>query len=531
MRCIICNTELSNDQDKCPTCGLILKKENTEERDIGSKPVVLKKEELNNINELLIKKDKNKKQSNLNKKNKTKNNIDINNVKLKDDSSTKNESIKSNESIEDDLVRDIERISKELEVVNKSIIYEKDKIDNLREEEKKKKQRDKIDKILTNDHIDMLASAITDEIVEGINAKNELDKKNQSFNVDLSKTIAISPQKDLSDLNNISLIDDINKQIDMVNQEVEKTDEDETGAEIAQDTYVSYDKEDIKDTIKSRKRILLFTGIAVLVLIITLVALWLITTPFTKKEVASVDYVQKINSAMNDYYKTNDLDDVLLVLEEVKNNKEAVKKIQSKTRVICDSWVLLYFDEEAKDKNEFEEVTSRYKNLLEGLYRYAIVKNDTNLVRALTEKDYNDLSIQFDNIYSDSSLYYEALELYNDKDYNKAYYIFDRIDSTNSYYDKSVSYAKKIINNILEAMKEDINKIETGIELLDDSGKLEKYSNIEQIIIDYNGLYVYIDLSDNEIYQSLLGKYTSKVSEYTEKVLNDDPQGSVSPID
>ena len=128
--------------------------------------------------------------------------------------------------------------------------------------------------------------------------------------------------------------------------------------------------------------------------------------------------------------------------------------------------------------------------------------------------------VQFNNIYNDSAIFYEALELYNAKDYNKAYYMFSRVEDSNSYYEKSVTYLSIIEEDIINMIKKDISKLEKNIDTLEDSEKLKIYTSIEQIIISYNNLYVSVSLNEKNSYQELLSLYTSKVSDYTDKVIN-----------
>ena len=139
----------------------------------------------------------------------------------------------------------------------------------------------------------------------------------------------------------------------------------------------------------------------------------------------------------------------------------------------------------------------------------------------MTEKDYEELMIQFNDIYNDSAIFYDALELNKAKDYNKAFYMFSRVEESNSYYEKSVTYLSIIVEDIIEMINKDISKLEKNIDTLEDSEKLKVYTSIEQIIISYNNLYVSVELNEKNDYQELLSLYTCKVSEYTDKVIKE----------
>lgn len=560
MKCLVCNTELRKGAKKCPNCGFVVNKQSEDDLKTSQMfsdrkkldkdkyhTIVLLQEQLDSIRELLDedeKKEKDKTKKSSNKK--------VNNKK-------KEKTI--DEKTKDELVQDIERISKELEEVDKDIEENKEFIELIRSEEEKEK-KEKIEnskkrkeektleeRILMTDHIDKIADAISDEISDSIassvnkanievefqskkstKSKKEKDlDKTKEFEIDLSKTIAINSLGNTKELDRFSLIDDINNQIDEANRKAKEEKAAKEDNLIVEDVEVEKNIEELNNSIDTRRKVLVFTGVAVLVLVFTLVAIWFATEPNFNNKKAVVDPLNQITEEMKNYYNTSDIDNILYLLEDIKNDKELVTKFQAKTRTICDSWVLLYLNEEVDSKDSFEKSTAKYKELLDGLYRYAIVKNDNGLVRALTEKDYNDLLIQFDNIYSDSVIFYDALELYNENDYNKAYYMFNKIDSTNSYYEKSVTYSNKILDDIIATLLSDIEKLEANIDSYDNARKLEIYSNIEQIIIDYNSVYSNIDLTSNEDYQEILSKYTSRVSEYTEKVLNDfSSQGSVT---
>ena len=422
-------------------------------------------------------------------------------------------------------------LKKKRDTSEDTIVLLKKQIDDIQnllvEEEKKSKPIRKRKKMSSKEKQEVLQKV--EEIIElpkekkTKETKKDIKKEVKDIEVDLGKTIAITKVKDDEGLD---LVEEINKQIEEVNEEakvekkqVEETEKIDTDKEnlLVGETSDEVETVEKDNDIKNRRNILLATGAVVLVFIIIVFSVFMFSN--TKTQQIQIDYAYKMNTALETYYETENIDDIIYILEEVKNDSEKVSEVQAKTKIVCESWVLLYLNEEVDNKENFEEATTKYKGLIEGLYRYAIVKTDTNLVRALTEKDYDELLKQIDNIYSDSSIFYDALELYNQKDYNKAYYMFSRIEESNSYYDKSITYNNKIIDNIMNLIENDISKLEQNIDELDDSEKLKVYTSIEQIIIDYNNVYSNVELSDNNSYQELLSKYTSKVAEYTDIVV------------
>ena len=337
--------------------------------------------------------------------------------------------------------------------------------------------------------------------------KNNLDLTDLNEDVSLEKTIAISNSE------NLSFIDEINKQIDSVNMEV-KEESDILNEKNTQEN-------DVLATVESfekRKKIFMVVGFVILLFSIIAFILFMVLD-FLRDKNDELDYVVEIDRAMQEYYDTTDINDILFVLEDIKNDKEVLKDVQAKTRTICNSWILHYLDEDINSKDEFEEVSKRYKDLIEGIYSYAFVKEDDEYIRLINESEYFDLLEQIDIIYNNGIEFYEAYDFYIKRDYNKAYYMFSKISNDNSYYDKSITYKDKIVIEILELLVKDISKLEENIEELDDIGKLERYTYIEEIILEYNNIYEVIVLNKNIEYQNILSKYTSKVSEYTEKVM------------
>lgn len=327
---------------------------------------------------------------------------------------------------------------------------------------------------------------------------------------ELDKTVSISSLSDTKELKDLSLIDDINKQIDTINEEENKEDV-EINEESKEENLSS------KESFYKRRKVLFITGIVSLILAIIIISVLLLKKDNNDNDIVT-DYLKEYETALQTYYDTEEIDDVIYVLESVKNDEAKVKKIQSKTRVIFDSWVLLYIDEEADSLDEYDEITDKYKKLLNGLHTYAIVKLDDNYITALTDYDYEELRKQIENVYSDCIVFFDALSYYNEKDYDRAYYMFDVIDENNSYYERSKSYKNRILNNVIALLDNDINKITLGIDELTDEAKLQKYVSVEEVIISYNSVYSNLNLNDNKEYQELLNLYTSKVSEYTDLV-------------
>lgn len=489
MKCLKCGYIHRNDQVTCPSCGFSLLRDGDMEK-FRKEEIFANSEE---ANKTLI--DLRKRLDAISE------DIPVEEVSISSSKSPKKKS--SSKRKKDDLesteeraiIKEIESLTKDLELVDKKVEEESQIIEQLIDDKKVNLLKDE-------------DSSLYEEVDDG-----DLFTDTKEF-INLEKTIAISLNEDTKELEGLSLIDDINKQIDDVNEEAE--------VELSSKNKIEIIEEPEKTPVKKegvlKKKVFLLTGVVIVAFMFTLLVFFWAVSRGSLGQESKVNYVDNMNVAMQTYYETEDIDDIIFILTEIKNDETKIKELQAKTRTICDSWILLYLNEELEDVEGFENATIKYKNLIERLYSDATVKSDDGIIRALTEKDRDDLIKQLDDIYSDSALFYDALELYNKKEYNDAYYYFNKIDKENSYYEKSVSYCNSIIDKIIEFINNDIEKLEEGIDTLDDDSKLRVYTSIEQIIIDYANVYFNIPLSDNTEYQELLGKYTSKVSDYSSVV-------------
>lgn len=358
------------------------------------------------------------------------------------------------------------------------------------------------------DNIELIEK-MEQELSKTIELKTTKKKKRDVREVSLDETIAINVLND----NNFTLLDEINKQIDNINEEAQE--------ELSKYDNTEFDAEQelaSLESFKKRRKVLVITGIASLTLIAFMLILFIISGNIrSNPPTGIVDYNQSLIQSLNTYYETSEIDDLLYLMENVKDDEDKTKELQDTVKNTCYSWVLKYKEEDVSSSTEFEELTLKYKGLIDGIFRYALVKKDDYYIRALHETAYDELMLQFDQIYTDSLDFYEAIDFYNDKDYNKAYYMFSRIESDNSYYDKSITYMNKIHENIMELLNKDVTKIEKEIDTLSDEEKLNIYLLIEETILEYNNVYS-VDLNECYEYQELLTTYTNKVSQYTDIV-------------
>jgi len=331
----------------------------------------------------------------------------------------------------------------------------------------------------------------------------ELDLPELKSEEELEKTRAISKDED------DSLLDDIKR-------EIEKEDTGESEITEKETTSIL----NTKESYKTRKAIL---GFCVLLTMSLIVVTTIILSVQRKKnsDIVAENYMISYEKALKTYYDTNDIDDVIVLLQKNKDNKKVLEEYQEKTRVTCDSWLLLYVSERVDNLKDFETVTKKYEDFLYGLNKFAVVKVENEEVKALTDSDYLELSNQLSNIYDDSIVFFDALKVYEEKDYNKAYYMFEMINSSNTYYDKAQSYLNNIEENVLYLLKSDIEKIEKGIDGLTKEEQIKRYTQIEQIIIGYKDVYLGLNLSLNKEYNKIVQEYRDKLKNISEDEINE----------
>ena len=345
-----------------------------------------------------------------------------------------------------------------------------------------------------------LLEKMEDNLSKTIELKTTKKKKIDESDVSLEETIAINAI-------NRSLLDDINKQIDSINEDA-KREEEKIKQLLAEAEHLN-----TSESFSKRRRVLIITAIFSMLFMFAISVVYIFSEYYLAEPGVPVEFSDSLKKSLNNYYETNDIEPIVTLLEQSKRNEERVLELQFEVKISCQSWILRYSQTEVKNKKEFEELSAKYRKLIDDLYTYAIVKNEVHSIRALNEPDYDELIEQFNDIYSDGTVFYEAMDYYNTKDYNKAYYMFNKIEENNSYYDDSAKYINSVYERIIELLEKDIEKITKDIGTLSDEDKLSIYILVEETIIEYNNVYD-VDLDNNSEYQEILNFYSNKVNEY-----------------
>lgn len=388
------------------------------------------------------------------------------------------------------------------------------------------------------DDID-LELPILKEDAKKLDEKDMLDSLSSKFDneEDLEeKTGIIEPIRE----DELSFVDEINRQTELVNNEEYESNEDsdslldlnqpieeninnEFNIEVSEEESMeekkgsSFISLESPESVKKRTNILIITGIISLVVLAFLgITIKLFSGNNSKPK--EDGYSEILEKALNTYYETEKVDDIIYILEDYKKDNEVILDIQDKVKEKSDSWLNIYSETEYSASEEFENQTAKYRSLIRGLYEYANVKEDNAYIRALSDSDFNEVNQRLEDLYNDYKIYYEAIDLYNKKDYDKSYYMLEQIDDENSCYVNARLYMDRIMSNVVGIMKLDISNIEETTLNMTNKEKLEVYSQIEKIIKDYNEIYSNLDLSKNGEYSNLLTTYQDKVSAYTEKI-------------
>ena len=339
---------------------------------------------------------------------------------------------------------------------------------------------------------------------------NSLAQKFDKDDVSLEKTRTIKPVEDKEEF---SLLNDINKQIETVNEEAKA----ETVTQEVKNTVEEKKEEplslDTKTSVNKRTKVLLVTVGMVLVLAIAIA--FTISAMAGSSKAQTSDIEEKLDQALQVYYDSGKTEEITDMLDEYKSNDTIIETIHDKIKDKSLEWLDTYFETEYISQAEFNSQTTRYKDLYRGLFEYAIIKDGSSYIRALDSGDYDELTKKIDDNYVDSRIFYEAIDLYNNKDYNKAYYALNQVSNNSAIYTKTRIYIDRINSNVLGLLKADIAKIEQDTTNLSDSDILKMYSQIEQIIIDYDRLYSNLELDKNKDYSDLLQEYKTKVASYS----------------
>lgn len=291
----------------------------------------------------------------------------------------------------------------------------------------------------------------------------------------------------------------------------EKENEEDKDENVAEDKIITIET---TESVKKRKKILVITSLIFLLLVVIGSTFAFILSK-NEEAVEAKDYETRLKDALQSYYDNEDIDSLVYLLEEYKNDNDAVEKMQLQTKTACDSWIISYTNAEPNNFDEFDEITDKYRNLIINLNEYAKVTKDNQPLKYLKDSDREELIKKIEDIYNDGEDYVKGIALYNEKDYNRAYNSLKNVESDNAFYSKSTEYLDKIYNNVLELLENDIKKLENSIDSLNDRAKEIRYRQIVYIINEYNNVYSTLNLNSNEKYQNIIKEYNSKYSKYS----------------
>ena len=342
--------------------------------------------------------------------------------------------------------------------------------------------------------------------------KKEVDEPEEDEPIEesIEKTRAISP---FHDDNELSLVDDIYREIE---KDTGKSPDLNIGDDVNFSDNTANSILSSKESISKRKIVLTICGILTVVAIVLTTIIISINREKTEGKAETATYAESFDSALNTYYETGEIDNVVYVIERYKNDAKIVEELQKKARLKCDTWLQNFLNDKFEDKEEFDKATKKHEEILFGLNNYAVARvDDDRTIKVLLDSDYLELSNRLNLMYDDSVPFFDAMVFYKSKDYNKAYYMFEKVDKNNVYYDKSQYYLIKIVDNVLAILKKDIAKIEESMNEIPTEEKFIKLAQIEEIILGYDSVYLELNLSKNDDYNKILQDYRDKINELT----------------
>mgnify|MGYP002870229347 CR=1 FL=1 len=200
---------------------------------------------------------------------------------------------------------------------------------------------------------------------------------------------------------------------------------------------------------------------------------------------------------INSYYKDNDNTKLDKILENI-NDEDTEKEVQSKTKEAILQHINDELNKEYDNDNDFNKTVENLKTTISTIYNYRLKNKNYSLIK---EEDYNELINSIENLKISNNRYFSGQELYEAKEYDKAYKELSRISSANAYYTNSQQLKKKIISEIIDIIKNDVEKMTTE-ELTE-----EKKAEIRELFKTYCDLYPNVPLNTDEAYIALYNQY------------------------
>lgn len=228
--------------------------------------------------------------------------------------------------------------------------------------------------------------------------------------------------------------------------------------------------------------------------------------------------VKKVEDNLESYYKNysannnKELVEIGEILKSNKENSKVLNNIKDTTHKIMEKWVK-NFNTDYKDKEELLNNYNKVSGALKDIYHYY-----NGLEYMLNSELYNKYYEELQKLNSSKMSYLNGKEYENKNDEYNAYFNYQKVIEEDSYYKE----ASKFVN---EYVKDEISKLKEGaesfIKINDDSTNKEIYDcYVEQLtFLKENKVSNYIDLSSTEEYKKLYETATSKIVEYTKKIV------------
>lgn len=273
------------------------------------------------------------------------------------------------------------------------------------------------------------------------------------------------------------------------------------------------------------KKTKIIMGIVLVILVVAMITLCiLLNNPVKKVEDSLTSYYNNYSENSN-----KELVEIGKVLKSNKDNEKVLNQIKETTHKTIEKWVK-NFNTEYKNKEDLRKSYQKAEGALRDIYQYF------NGLEYIIESDlYSEYREELSTLYNSKTNYFTGKEQEEKKNEYYAYYYYQKVVEKDNYYKESQKFINDFVKEEITDLKEKaeslikINENSTDEDIL--NGYLEELEYLEQNKTSNN-----IDLSNTEEYKKLYEEATSKVLEYTKKIVeeknkNEDYAGALKIIE
>ena len=275
---------------------------------------------------------------------------------------------------------------------------------------------------------------------------------------------ALERTKELTKVNPVAEMEPLKEEPSSVPEKEKETStpKKEEPKEYDKDKYnrlmMEFDANEIDEDSPRRRKEKKKTSILLLILLIGIIAVGILLALYINGHTSDYDYKSNTNIALNEIYSNNKTEHLEELLTNIKSDENKIKYLHQEALENSNNWISLLSNNDYNDLNEFKSACSKLRTTIELLYNTKI-----DSTSALTENDYNTLINKLSVTEKDGTIYYQALEKFNNKEYEEAYNKFKDITEDNLFYKKAQPYIDKAVMEMKreeESVEEEPNEPE-----------------------------------------------------------------------